>query len=463
MFKKSKTGIMKKILATMLVTTLTFANIILLGAYISSGLISYASGSIDDSTNSNNVKFKVYFKQDDDSQELNQISPKIDETLTLYIDISVKNTGYLNNAKIEFVNRNFEFESEGVKENKINIEKTITTDEGVKLEVPIKVFNAESFNKDLLNMASNIKLTGKYHYDETNGLDIESTKEVTVNWENVDNIEADVTQDIVTNKIYNINGQNKRVLQVLVKSNVTDNKYPIKNTNIVINAPILNDVKPDNVRVISYNTAATNGKTSLGFDGSNWGYDSEQNKVIINVSNTPDENNKISWKKQGQDEFLVTYVYPESVDFSSVTSNLTDEITLYNEQKLTKENTLNVAPEEIGEGITFDITATENVYKGSMYVGADTLYQVNWALNIGYADIAKNNNLYLGDDNDLFNNDLDNKGYYKTTSINKAEMLKVLGEDGNITIYKDSTYDENPININKDSQEGEDRKYFSSI
>lgn len=235
MFKNLKflqrNQILSKTLATMLVVTLTFANIVLLGSYLTKGMYSYAAG-INDETNNNNVKFKAYFKQE--NTQINQINAKTNEDINLYINISVKNSGYLENAKIEFLNKNFEI----IENNKetIEINKIISAGESIELLVPIRIFYTTDFDIDLLNMESQIKLTGLYQVSET-PISIETTKIVKLNWGAPSEIEAELTQEIITNKTYNINGQNKTIIQVLLKSNISENQFPIKQTNIELTAP----------------------------------------------------------------------------------------------------------------------------------------------------------------------------------------------------------------------------------
>lgn len=92
-----------KILATLLVMTLTFANFILLGSYLGKGNVSYAAD--DTSTNSNNVKFGVYL-----DEAKTKITDTVDinsQDLKLYVYVAVENQGTLENAKITLADTNF--------------------------------------------------------------------------------------------------------------------------------------------------------------------------------------------------------------------------------------------------------------------------------------------------------------------------------------------------------------------
>lgn len=91
-----------KIVATVLVITLTFANIMTLGTYISKGLVSYAANSSisqDSKTNIANVEFDVYLEQTD--KNVNTVSKDINtKDLVLYAQVRVKDGGVLKEAKL---------------------------------------------------------------------------------------------------------------------------------------------------------------------------------------------------------------------------------------------------------------------------------------------------------------------------------------------------------------------------
>lgn len=95
-----------KILASLLVVTLTFANFILLGFYASN---SYATTDNLEKqeirTNNANVEFNAYFKTEKGNitHTLQSSIDKQDEKL--YLSVNVK-TGYLKNAKVQILGEN---------------------------------------------------------------------------------------------------------------------------------------------------------------------------------------------------------------------------------------------------------------------------------------------------------------------------------------------------------------------
>lgn len=419
---------LNKILATMLVITLTLANILLLGSYLTKGLISYAAG-IDETTNEDNVKFKAYFKQND--AEVQTIDLKTNEETDIYLKISVKNTGYIENASVEFLNKNFEF-----KENNndvIEINKIIQAGESIELKLPIKIFNLNKFDLDFLNMENQVKLTADYKQGEDT-ITIDSNKTFTLNWNPEDGITANLSEEVITNKEYEISGVQKRVIQLLVKSNISGNKYPIEQTNITIGAPTFSGTKPEQVKVMAYKTDATNGKTSLDFTNTNWTYNSSSGQIDIQIENQVDLNNEISWLKTGDDQILATFIYPNTIDPDEFLMAATNQIKLYNNQTILGNHSDIFSQEietngDIGTATNLDVTTTGDIYKGSMYTNQNSDYQVNFALNIGNADIAQK--IIVTNDQEYYNDDPTKiaNSYYKKTYISQAELEKVLGEE----------------------------------
>ena len=96
-----------KILATLLVITLTFANFALLGTYM---LESIAADSVleeqDNRTNVDNVKFEAYLEEIGKKKISKDIN---DEDLVLGISIKVENGGYFSEGILEFEDTNFLF------------------------------------------------------------------------------------------------------------------------------------------------------------------------------------------------------------------------------------------------------------------------------------------------------------------------------------------------------------------
>ena len=56
-----------------------------------------------------------------------------------------------------------------------------------------------------------------------------------MNWKSSEETKAELNAELSTNYIYNVKGEEKRLVQILVNSNVTNNNYPVKNSEINLN------------------------------------------------------------------------------------------------------------------------------------------------------------------------------------------------------------------------------------
>ena len=266
-----------------------------------------------DGTNSKNVKFDIYLDEADRSIKEKSVDMN-SEDIKLYISASVQGGGYLNNAQIELVNTNFRLKN-NPEVTKFKLD-SIQSEKGMAAGLPIVAKKDESYNLSLLDMQSQIKLTGEYIDDKGNVTDINTTKAVKISWTSNELTKEDIELNgqVITNKIYSIDGANKRVVQVLVKSKIKDSKAPVKSSVIEIANPEMG-VDPEEVKVAGYTTKATNGKASVQFanrENSSWEYNEEEGKTYINVSNNASEENIVAWTKNGEDRFVVTYIYDEA-------------------------------------------------------------------------------------------------------------------------------------------------------
>ena len=462
-FKNSNSGKIKvKLLATMLVLTLTFANFALVGSYIGETLATEINlSNQDNKTNISNVKFDLSFDAENKNQ--NEISKDINANdLVLYATVTVENAGVLKDAKIELTDANFELK-EGLNEQSLNL-GTIQAGTYKTLELPIQIKNSEDKIKlDLLdNMTSKITLTGKYNNDDQ-GTDLNAEKYVKVNWTANDLTDEDIvlTQKIITNKVYKINETDKRVIQMLVTLKVDGNKAPVEASYIEIANPEIG-ITPSEVKVASYGTQATNGKTFLEFNdnaSSLWEYLGEENKVIIGAVNEPDEQKNISWEKDCVDKYVVTYIYDETAELTSFACNVAAAVGIYGrtveseeDNAITKINKLEIKADEtekletikeIGNIVNLETATTKNIYKGNMYIGQETNYKTASNIYVSYKTLA---------DSIVFSETANNvpeelttiDTYFKETRIDKASAIKILGETGKITVW-DADNKTNPI------------------
>lgn len=464
MFKKLIKGengtVTKKLLATLLVITLTFANFALLGTcMLESIAIENTLGEQNTNTNNEYVKFNVYLDPNDTS--VREVSKDINsEDLDLYVSVSVTGKGSLEKGSIDFSNSNFKSkENEEIFKRDI---ETISSQKGITVKLPIVAKKDSSYNLSLLNMISKIKLTGEYVDENGNITNIDSTKEVKINWttQGITQEQIKVSQEIITNKIYEKDGENKRVLQLLIKTNVEDNKVPVKSTKIEIGNPIAN-VIPEEVKVSTYSTAATNGGSSIEFNnnqGSSWNYNAEENKTYIELTNVAEGN--VSWQKNATDELIVTYIYDEQVNIESVSSDVKVFVVVYGDENTIIEQTNNLtleAVEEKGNIVDIKSSVTKGIYKGYMYIGEETTYKTQYDMYVSY---ATENGIYVIDSGDTADSE-NLSTYYKSTLINKAQAINVLGNNGTIKIYNGENLQDPITEISLSQENSEDYITFN--
>ncbi len=447
-----------KVLATLLVITLTFANFALLGSFMFES-IAISLADQDSNTNSENVKFNVYL--DANNTNAREVTKDINaEDLTLYASISVQGGGRLENPKIEFSNSNFE-----LKENSNVFEKSleaISSENELAIELPIIARKNSSYDLSLLNMSSQIKLSGEYIDDNGNVTDINTTKMIKIEWQanEITEEQVELSQEVITNKIYNIDGENKRIVQVLLKSNILQNMAPIKVAKIEVEVPSIG-IKPEQISVIAKNTLATNGKTNIQFgdsETSKYEYNEQEGKLYIEVLNNPDTNNIISWQKNVADQFIITYVYSGETNILPFTSKAKSVIELYGREAgaIEKQNEITLEEiQEMGDIASLENSITQNIYKGNMYIGEETNYETKWDTFVSYANLA--NKIVVQDTGDIIDTD-SLSTYYKSTKINKEQAIDILGQEGTIKIYNAADI-QTPITEISLSQENQEEDY----
>ncbi|MGN1302406.1 MAG: hypothetical protein ACI4VO_01960, partial [Clostridia bacterium] len=415
-----------------------------------SGLISYAADE------QNQITFNAQIL-DSEGKEVKEAD--ITSELNLHLSIAVKE-GNLKNVNLDLSNCNFKLKDES------GIDQ-INAGETKELDFKIVARNDDQFKLDLLNMESKIKLTGTYSNDNKTE-EVNKEKTVSVKWNaqelyNMDDETRKATKvlenEIITNKTYTIDGEEKRVVQVKIKSGIKDNIYPIEKTQITAN-PLEsgkkeegkfvaeNELKAEKVEVAAYSTMATNGKDgSINFGTveenklGSWQYDSESGKITITVNNSKDENNCVAWAKNAVDEFVVTYIYnEESVkNVDMIETTVESNLKLYvDENGLNKTSSKSTNAEKYML-LELDIQAPEklskrNIQKGESFAEAWTLNISNTQIGGDILAVSKIDKLNIADSEDI-----KPVTHYNATYINKEDFINILGENGEIVILNMAT------------------------
>lgn len=470
-----------KLLASLLVVTLTFANFIMLGVYASNTYGAEDNLEKQETITSNrNVVFDAYFK-DEKGNITHTVREDINkQDLKLYVQVEVKR-GYLKNATIQILGENGtnsnlklknssdtseNIETINISTNTINL-KQINAGMQLILEIPVVACKEDIYDLSNLSKLNDIILKANYIGDDAKEIKIEKVIKTRNEWkaEAIPVLEAGIVRFIP----YTIGEKNGTILQTIVKSGISDNALPVEETRIEITVPQINGKNPESVNVIPNGTLATNGIKKEEFSTDNWNYDKETGIVTILVKNEAKEN-KVSWLKNIQDEFIVTYNYSEKIDTVEATQKTVLELKAYNseETKVSKENELVITQNEtLGQIVTANITTTEALSKGYLYTKSnrETLYRENVTIDVAYPElidalnIEQNMDYFINDKGQVSPTTIGNVNYayYRSTKISKANFENILGEEGSLTIV---TLDGSKlVTFNKDTQADENGNY----
>lgn len=422
----------RKILTTAIVIEL-IATILLSYCYLAgSEFISHATNWIK--TNNNNVDYYAYFI-DENEQKVGKKVKSIKENDILYIDIAVKNDGYFN-GKIVVENANFKLKTDKLTSNidyisgneiylkQINAGKTET------VQVKIEPIVENVITSTMLNTVSTIKLDGNY----TNSKNIENNKSskitgsenVEIQWKASNEIKIDLNSQIITNHIYKMKNEEKKIVQLQVNSGVTDNEYPIKNTNLKIQVPS----EAKDIQVFARKTDSTN--SGVKFNESN--YKIKNNEIEINIDNNDDK--KIYWNKENIDIFIITCSFDKNTNIDNLLFNVIDKITLYDNKELNQTLQTKIDSTDIDGTITSEIKLNEKtMYKGKIYTNENREYYTENNININYYD-AIDKLILKTDESKLrtIEKDSNTNIVYKATLINKEKFEDIFGSNGFINV-----------------------------
>ena len=420
-------------------------------------------------TNNENVEFDAYFVSQ--NSKTHEKESKIGEENSINIGIAVKNAGYLKNAKIEFganeENKTANFKLQDLaqenkavaklnkEENSIELNQ-INKDKQVSVQIPISFDNKDTITLNQFSQENIAKLTGTYIDAKGKEKQIKAQIKVKLDWtqETTLALEEQITRYIP----YTVANNQGVMLQTQIKSSVANNAMPVKEENIEIIAPVIANQKPTSVKIVAESTKATNGdETAQNFNEENYQYDEQTGKITIKVENKIDEQGNISWSKNAEDKFIITYIYPQEIlnnvpeEGNKIQIQTKAQITTYGAKEDIIENEAKgeiLLKDQIGNVINTEVnTNVETLSKGYIYANYEatekneTQYEENITANIGLVDIVDSIAINLNTDNFVI--DEKTKGaatqYIKKVSVEKEEFNKFLGEDGFINIKVGNT------------------------
>ena len=419
-----KNKLLKISIVVALILTMTIANFILVG----STFISYAADIL--ATNHANIEFNAYFK-DEEGKNTNSLEVTSEEQeQILYINVNVKKDGYFN-GQVELSNSNFTLvgtENQYVNRiegNKIYLNQ-LNAGTNAEIDLKIKPVMEDKIDTGLLNMNSKITLTGEYKDSTERNITIDSSREVNLKLIEVDapeNIENSI--DIITNKVMKFNGEEKRIIQFSLNLGLKNNNYPIKNINSKINIPEIEKEQPEVVQVVNLNNMTS------------YEYKNEEGYIEFQFSNELTQDNKINWKKSGNENIILTYIYEKDIDLSDIEITSQETLTLYNDKEIKANDTkITLNNEEKDTTIAISTQNSEQqMFKGKLYSGIDRNYNTTTKLVVNLANTAeyisvKEQNNFVTNENIL----QDANVIYTKTSFSKQSFDEIFGKSGVIEI-----------------------------
>lgn len=469
-----------KVIAVLLTTTILYANSATVVSYAADNFLSAkALENQGTSTTNDNVEFDVYY---DGGKHTVSADVNAEDT-KLNIALNVKKAGYLKDAVVDFSDTNFTIakteESDNIQavdeENKKISFNQINNGENVTETINIALDKKDEISEDMFDRDNTIKFTGTYV--NAKGEEVAVKKDIVVHtsW-TASTAKAKLDYEITKYIPYSVNKVSKLITQGKITSYVENSVLPIKNTNIEVNAPKINNKYPETVTVVANSTNATNGDVNGdNFSKDNWSYDSATGKITITVNNNA-VNGKIQWAKNTTDEFIVTYVYSSDVyeavkdSVTRVTYDASSSMNLYVQSGVNKVSAhvdgYEDQTKKIGDIIEFTSDATQSVSKGYIYNNKnaedenkkETEYNTKYIANVSYADIIDEIEIKQNVDQFVTANGNEqsttvggtNYAYDKALTISKQEFDKVLGENGEITILNEAGT--TLATINKDTE-----------
>ena len=448
-----KEKIFKTIVTSVLILILISFDIVLLGYNVVLAVSANSASNLG--TNISNVEFDVYFKQDETNLYEKQIDVAAEDTL--YLRINVKNEGILNELKIQINDSNFSIlkdkvQNSYVKEinaqtNEITL-NSITYGNDIEIALPIQFKVQDIFNSNYFTQENSISISGKYQKDsETAEEDLSAGRNIKINW--TSNCDVYLNQNV---EKYMSLSNNKVLLQQNIVTEVQDNRLPREQEILSVNVPIIDEQKPENVYVILNGENISNENINLDLDNNN---------LEIKNINQIDSENRVTWEN-GKNEYKIIYIYPGSIGEQNRTIDIdvTSKTKLYTRDEIQKNDKQTIEISKMGNVVDLEksVNKTE-IYKGYLYANSDNVinFEEEENINISYAEVL--NNLQISTLENYYANEANERKSakdninYTGISINKENMLKILGEEANIIIQ-----DENDLvigNINGSTEADE--------
>ena len=429
------------------------------------GTLATILGGEATATGNANVDFDVYLKNN--GENVYAAQKNIGEENYLYADVIIKNEGYLKSGTISFNNPNFvagQITSDYVSKfenNQIQL-KQVQNGTTAAIVIPISAISGTKVPADAFYKHNQINFNGIYV--DRNGREKNVNAQISVGlmWLAEKNCELETQiQNVIP---YTVSNQKYIALQLRVKTQLTNNTLPVKNENIEVLMPKIDNKNAEKVTVFANTTKQINGEENgESFSSNNYTFNATSNTLNIDVQNTVDANGNISWEKNCYDEYIITGVYKaDNVNLLQNSINASYEVnstlTLANSKSDTERTTVLkgvTRTETISESNISNLAEIEletnvsQISKGQIYANyntdqkLETPYKETVFANVTYADLINKVTITQGPDNFKVNDNLGsttyngvNYAYVKKLTISKDNFQNILGTDGRINIYK---------------------------
>ncbi len=449
---KQRKSLANKLIAMLIVFCILFAHCAVAGTNI----VMAVSDELENQMTiqkGENIEFDAYFGDNgiQHSKEVNILDREI-----LYLKVQVKDKFSVPKATIKIEDPNFVIDKDSFKENRyvknINADTNeielanISSNNTALIEIPIKFKKAEDFSSDYFSKEVEIKLTGSYKNTRQKEKELEGSVKVKPIW--ISTPDGDISQEIekyfYIEKKGNVTGT---ILQQKIKTEIRNNLVPRKTEVVQVEAPKIKETYPEEVKVL------IDGERT---DDSNVKYDKSKGTVVVTYNN---DDNKISWKeKDNVKEYTLVYKYNDCSIEENQTATLNTRTisTLYtSKENVVKEDKATVELKQNGQIVSVDTKLSGGIYKGYLLTNEDKTvsFTEKNEITVSYKDDIGNMVLEPGaysfftEGAGVFNPEIIT---YKSTNINKDELVKLLGEQGKITIKNEN--DEVIKEITKDTE-----------
>ena len=375
------------------------------------------------------------------------IEANINDEVGINVDIRLLGEGYLKKVKLKFENNNYEISKTEEEINKMmlpdeevtNVNKIVNSiddseialreiekDEDLKLVIPVKFKNSDKITKEDIERDSTIKLEATFVNGKDEDLVIEKNIRLHVKWN------AEIVNDVNQKLLRYLKYDDKTMISFEITNAIKDNAMPVLSREILIEEPKLNNKLPKVTTV-------------AGKD-----IDKEETDGILKVSQiTEPEEGKYKW--DSTEKYIVTYLYDEQVESTQIEQLVSTKATLISGEIVegkTEENEFEVE-DTIGNIIEVEPIVPKEINKGYIYTNLNrqenklsTEYEVQYNINIGYADITdrilveeKQSEMLNADGDEI----LDATEKIKTNKIEVSDDIEeILGQEGKITVKNEN-------------------------